>query len=151
VAVVASMGAPKQKPKDRYFGRDALFGSSAFARKVETVVTITLTDADNGDSVRRYTVFPRNGRVEDLYMCWSPAGLVLVDKPAEKVNENTALYRMGLNVLAAFKPGDQVVYSPGFGPEATFYRWRKQAVKDGKLVYHRGAYFVARRGEAKPN
>ncbi|MGB9071461.1 MAG: hypothetical protein WCC22_02235 [Terriglobales bacterium] len=151
VAVVASMGAPKQKPKDRYFGRDALFGSSAFARKVETVVTITLTDADNGDSVRRYTVFPRNGRVEDLYMGWSAGGLTLVDKPAEQVNENTARYRMGLNVLAAFKPGDQVVYSPDFGPEATFYRWRKRAVKDGQVVYHRGAYFVARASDTKPN
>jgi hypothetical protein len=151
VAVVASMGAPKQKPKDKYFGRDALFGSSAFARKVETVVTITLTDTDNGDSVRRYTVFPRNGRVEDLYMGWSANGLVLVDKPAEPVNENSAMYRMGLNVLAAFKPGDQVVYSPDFGPEATFYRWRKEAVKAGKVLYHRGAYFVARRDEPKPN
>jgi hypothetical protein len=151
VAVVASMGAPKQKPKDKYFGRDALFGSSAFARKVETVVTITLTDADNGDSVRRYTVFPRNGRVEDLYMGWSANGLVLVDKPAEQVNENSAAYKMERNVLAAFKPGDQVVYSPDFGPQATFYRWRQQAVKDGKVVYHRGAYFVARKDEAKPN
>jgi hypothetical protein len=151
VAIVASMGAPKQKPKDKYFGRDALFGSSAFARKVETVVTITLTDADDGDSTRRYTVFPRNGRVEDLYMGWSVNGLVVVDKPVEKVNENTAGSKMERAVLAAFKPGDQVVYSPDFGPEATFYRWRKQAVREGKVVYHRGAYFVARKDEAKPN
>ena len=94
MSIVASMGAPKRNPKDKYFGRDALFGSSAFARKVETVVTITLTDADDGDSVRRYTVFPRNGRVEDMYMGWSTNGLVLVDKPAEKVDENTAASRM---------------------------------------------------------
>jgi hypothetical protein len=151
VAIVASMGAPKQKPKDKYFGRDALFGSSAFARKVETVVTITLTDADDGDSTRRYTVFPRNGRVEDLYMGWSVNGLVVVDKPVEKVNENTAGSKMERNVLAAFKPGDQVVYSPDFGPEATFYRWRKQAARDGKVVFNRGAYFVPRKDEAKPN
>jgi hypothetical protein len=145
------MGAPKQKPKDRYFGRDALFGSSAFARKVETVVTITLTDADDGDSTRRYTVFPRNGRVEDLYMGWSANGLVLVDKPAEKVDENTAAGRMERAVLSLFKPGDQVVYSPDFGPQASFYRWRKQAVGEGKVVYYRGAYFVARKDETKPN
>jgi hypothetical protein len=151
VSVVASMGAPKQKPKDKYFGRDALFGSSAFARKVETVVTITLTDADNGDSARRYTVFPRNGRVEDFYMGWSANGLVLVDRPSEKVDENTAAYKIERSVLAAFKPGEQVVYSPDFGPEATFYRWRKQAVRERKVVYNRGAYFVARREEPKPN
>jgi hypothetical protein len=151
VAVVASMGAPKQKPKDKYFGRDALFGSSAFARKVETVVTITLTDVDNGDSARRYTVFPRNGRVEDLYMGWSANGLVIVDKPAEQANENSAAYKMERNVLGVLKPGDQVVYSKDFGPEANFYRWRKDAVREGKVVYNRGAYFVARMCEKKPN
>jgi hypothetical protein len=151
VAIVASMGAPKQKPKDKYFGRDALFGSSAFARKVETVVTITLTDADDGDSARRYTVFPRNGRVEDLYMGWSANGLVVVDKPLEKTDDNTAAGRMGRAVLAMFKPGDQVIYSPQFGPEATFYRWRKQAVHDGDLVFNRGSYFVAQPVERKPN
>src|SRR3984885_15512870 len=129
VAVVATMGAPKQKPKDRYFGRDALFGSSAFARKVETVVTITLTDADDGDSTQRYTVFPRNGRVEDLYMGWSANGLVVVDKPADKADMNSATGRMGRAVLTKFKPGDQVIYLPELGPETTFYRWRKQAVR----------------------
>jgi hypothetical protein len=151
VAVVASMGAPKQKPKDRYFGRDALFGSSAFARKVETVVTITLTDADDGDSTRRYTVFPRNGRVEDLYMGWSANGLVVVDKPVDRSEENTATNRMGRAVLAKFKPGDQVVYSAEFGPEATFYRWRKDAVRNGTVTYNRGAYFVTLEVEKKPN
>lgn len=151
VAIVASMGAPKQKPKDKYFGRDALFGSSAFARKVETVVTITLTDADNGDSARRYTVFPRNGRVEDLYMGWSANGLVVVDKPTEKADDNTATGRMGRAVLAKLKPGDLVMYSPEFGPEATFYRWRKEAVRDGRLTYNRGSYFVAQDVEHKPN
>jgi hypothetical protein len=151
IAVVASMGAPKQKPKDKYFGRDALFGSSAFARKVETVVTITLTDADDGDSARRYTVFPRNGRVEDMYMGWSANGLVVVNKPTEKADENTAAARMERNVFSTFKPGNQVVYSPQFGPEATFYRWRKQAVRDGSLVYNRGAYFVTQEEEKKPN
>jgi hypothetical protein len=143
IAIVASMGAPKQKPKDRYYGRDALFGSSAFARKVETVVTITLSDADDGGSTRRYTVFPRNGKVEELYMGWSTNGLVVVDKPAEKTEDNSAVARLGQRVLAHFKPGNQVVYIPDFGPEATFYRWRKQAAKDGIVTYHRGAYFVA--------
>ena len=151
VAVVASMGAPKQKPKDRYFGRDALFGSSAFARKVETVVTITLTDADDGDSTRRYTVFPRNGRVEDLYMGWSANGLVVVDKPADKADMNSATGRMGRAVLTKFKPGDQVIYLPELGPETTFYRWRKQAVREGVLVYNRGSFFVAQEDERKPN
>ena len=39
VAVLGTVGSPKQRGKDnKYFGRDALFGSAALARKVETVV-----------------------------------------------------------------------------------------------------------------
>jgi len=47
VAVLASVGAPKQKGKDRYYGRDALFGSAALARKVETVVLMSLNNEED--------------------------------------------------------------------------------------------------------
>ena len=83
-------------------------------------------------------------------MGWSDKGLVVVDKPAEK-EKDSAVRRLARRVLAAFGPGDQVVYSPDFGPETTFYRWRKQAVKDGILVYHRGAYFVAQKIKVEIN
>src|SRR5262249_43359910 len=36
VCVLATVGMPKMRGDDRYHGRDALFGSSALARKVET-------------------------------------------------------------------------------------------------------------------
>jgi hypothetical protein len=151
ICILGTVGSPKQKGKERYYGRDSLFGSQALARKVETVILIELTDREDGNSSRGYDVMPRNGRAEKFYLQWEPAkGLVLAAKP-ETVPENTAMYRMATNVLAAFKPGDQVVYSPDFGPEAGFYRWRKQAAKDGKLVYNRGAYFVAKASESKPN
>src|ERR1700674_1718319 len=64
IAIIGSVGAPKQKgqEKDKYYGRDSLFGSAAFGRKVETVVLISPTDADDGNSVRQYSVLPRNGK-----------------------------------------------------------------------------------------
>ena len=147
----ASMGAPKQKPKDKYFGRDACLASPpAFARKVETVVTITLTDADDGDSARRYTDFPRNGRVEDLYMGWSANGLVVVDRPPEKTDTNTDACRMGRAVLAALKPGDcDLLARVRAGSKVL--PLEKASRYEGEVVYNRGAYFVSRRDERKPN
>jgi hypothetical protein len=151
IAILATVGSPKQRGKDnKYSGRDTLFGSSALARKAETVVLMQLHDEDDSNSVRVCTVLPRNGRAEKLYFEWQSKGLCLTTKP-EELPENTALYRMGLNVLAKYKPGEQVVYSAELGPETTFYRWRKQAVQEGKLVQSGGAYFVAQRVEPRPN
>ena len=84
VCVVGTVGSPKMKGDDRYFGRDALFGSSALARKAETVILISLTNREDGDSVRQYDVMPRNGKTEKLYMKWDASqGLVLTEKPAD--------------------------------------------------------------------
>jgi hypothetical protein len=58
ICVLATVGSPKMKGDDRYHGRDALYGSSALARKVETVFLISLTNREDGDSVRQYDVMP---------------------------------------------------------------------------------------------
>jgi hypothetical protein len=150
VAVLGTVGSPKQKGKDKYHGRDALFGSSSLARKVETVVLLELHNSDDPNSVRRCTVLPRNGRAERLYFEWQANGLVLTQE-LEEVPENSAMYRMELNVMAKYKPGDMVVYSAELGAETTFTRWRKQAVKDGKLVYNGGRYFRPPERDNKPN
>ena len=150
VAVLGTVGSPKQRGKDKYFGRDALFGSSALARKVETVVLLELHNADDPNSVRRCTVLPRNGRAERLYFEWQHNGLVLTAEP-QAVTEETALTRMERSVFAKYKPGDVVMYSPELGPEATFYRWRKQAAKDGKLACSSGCYYVPHADHSKPN
>ena len=84
VCVIGTVGSPKMKGDDRYFGRDALYGSSALARKVETVILISLTNREDGDSARQYDVMPRNGKTEKMYMRWEPSqGLVLTEKPAD--------------------------------------------------------------------
>lgn len=146
VAVIGSVGAPKQKGKDKYFGRDALFGSSALARKVETIVLIALTNLEDDNSVRSYTILPRNGRAERLYMDWKDGALRLTEKPETAdttTKESTAFARMRSNVLGKFKAGDPVTYSLDLGAEKTFYRWREYAVSQGLIVLSDGKYYVS--------
>jgi hypothetical protein len=85
-------------------------------------------------------------------MDFTAGELRLVDKPTDiEKPENTALSRMEVNVLAKYKPGEIVVYTDELGPEATFYRWRKMAAKQGKLTYSGGIFYLPRRVENKPN
>ena len=68
--------------------------------------------------------------------------------------EQRKLDFVGLGELLADEEASdpqQVLYSPDFGPEATFYRWRREASKSGKVVYHRGAYFMGKEPEKKAN
>lgn len=150
VCVLATVGAPKMRGDDRYFGRDALYGSSVLARKVETVIMISLTDKENADSVRLYDIYPRNGKMEKLYMKWEPTeGLVVTEKPPEtepvkKVSKAQA--HMARNCFHKFKPGDEVVYCSELGANATFYRWRDDAVDIGTVVKHGGKFYMAASG-----
>jgi AAA domain len=152
VCVIGSVGSPKQKGKDRYFGRDAFFGSAALARKADTMVSIEWTDPENTNSARSYSIMPRNGPSVRLYMEWRDHGLCIVDKPEPKVEakDSRAFGLMKLNVFAKYKLGEQVVYSPDLGAERTFYRWREYAVGKGWIVQHAGAYFRSPE-VAKPN
>ena len=67
----------------------------------------------------------------------------------DAVTEETALTRMERNVYAKFKPGQPIMYSSELGPEATFYRWRKEAGKAGKLAYSGGLYYRPHAQECK--
>lgn len=141
VAVIATVGAPKEKTAEgrdteRYHGRDALFGSAALARKAETVVLISKTDMDDENSPRQYSVLPRNGRAERFWMSFTDGHLCLVDRPEPKERErNGPPSKAGLlrlNVLAKFKPGERVIYSPELGAARdTYYNWLKAAVAEG--------------------
>ena len=151
VCILATVGSPKMKGDDRYFGRDALYGSSVLARKVETVVLITLTDRADADSVRQYDIYPRNGKMEKLYLAWEPSkGLVVTEKPPEPEPERKAVSKamahMARNCFHRFKPGDEVVYSPDLGANGTFYRWRDDAMDRGLVVHHSGKYYMAASG-----
>lgn len=151
VCILGTVGSPKQKPDDRYYGRDALFGSATLARKVETIVLISLTDFKDGNSPREYCIMPRNGPEERIYLRWDrdAGALVQCDKPepvAEEKKLSPAMLRMAQNCFHKFKPGDEVLYCPDLGAASTFYRWRDQAVADGRVVNHSGRYVMAASG-----
>lgn len=150
VCVLGTVGAPKMKGDERYFGRDALYGSSALARKTETVILISLTNREDADSVRQYDVMPRNGKSEKMWMKWEPgAGLVVTEKPAEPEPEqrvSIAMRHMAQNCFHKFKPGDEVIYSKDLGAHSTFYRWRDGAADTGLVVHHGDGYYMAASG-----
>lgn len=141
VAVLATVGSLKQRGKDnKYFGRDALFGSAALARKVETVVLMQLHDENDPNSVRRCTVLPRNGRAETLFFEWQADGLCLTAEP-QAVPELRAIDRMEQRIFAAVQPGEEVRYQPGFGNRNLFYECKNRLLKDGKLTRSNGKYY----------
>jgi len=150
VAVIATVGAPKEKTAEgkdteRYHGRDALFGSSALARKCETVVLISKTDVADENSPRQYSVLPRNGRAERFWMKWADGELTLVDQPPPKEPGRKPVKAglLKLNILAQFKPGDRIVYSPLLGVSRGFYYdWLKVGVADGIVEHRAGAYWI---------
>jgi putative DNA primase/helicase len=146
VAVLATVGAPKQKGKDRYYGRDGLFGSAALARKVETVVLMSLHNEEDPNSVRRCWVLPRAGRAEVMYFAWGADGLMLTEKPDDVQDDRSANARMTSAVQAAFKPNEPVVWKPSLGSERTFYRWRKWALEHRLLVQNGGKVYLAATG-----
>jgi hypothetical protein len=141
VAVVGTVGSPKQRGKDnKYFGRDALFGSAALARKVETVVLMQLHNEDDPNSVRRCTVLPRNGRAETLFFEWQAEGLVLTAEP-QAVPELKAIDRMEQRIFQVVQPGEEIKYQPGFGNRNLFYEWKNQAMTQGKVTRSNGKYY----------
>jgi hypothetical protein len=151
VCIIGTVGSPKQKPDDRYYGRDALFGSASLARKVETIVLIALTDYKDGNSPREYCVMPRNGPEERIYLKWDRAAgaLVQCEKPEPVEDEkktSPAMLRMARNCFHKFKPGDEVIYGADLGAVATFYRWRDQAVLEGRVINRNGKYVLAASG-----
>jgi len=143
VAVLGTVGSPKQRGKDnKYFGRDALFGSAALARKVETVVLMQLHDENNPNSVRRCTVLPRNGRAETLYFEWQSEGLVLTAEP-QAVEEVRAIDKMEQRVFGVVNPGGEIRYQPGFGNRNLFFDWKNRAMEQGKVTRSDGKYYRA--------
>jgi hypothetical protein len=125
VAVLGTVGSPKQRGKDnKYYGRDSLFGSAALARKVETVV------------------LPMNGRAETLFFEWQTEGLCLTTEP-QAVPELKAIDRMEERIFNAVQPGGEIKFQPGFGNRNLFFAWKDKAMKQGKVTRSNGKYYRA--------
>lgn len=142
VAIVSTVGSPKQKENDRYAsGRDQFMGSVAFGRKSETCISIENT---SDATVRKLNVMPRNTAKEEFFFTWTDAGLTLTTEPIElekRTDERSALGRMEANVFAATRIGEELRYSQKFGPPATFFRWRKVAQAEGKVTVSGKKYY----------
>jgi hypothetical protein len=83
IAIVGSVGTPKQKLKDSYIAkRDNIIGTTIWGRKVETVVCLQYLDGDDTDSKRLLFILPRNG-VPEIYKMVMDGGRLIVDLSAD--------------------------------------------------------------------
>ena len=143
VAVIATVGSPKQKGKDKYTGRDALFGSAALARKSETIVTVGWTDDDDPNSVRKVVVMPRTGQSETLFFTWLNGRFDQTKEPQAVVNVGSDFNRNITKAVAArFTNGEPVTYMPSFGSDRTFDRWKRWAADNGIIRKVKNRWFV---------
>jgi hypothetical protein len=143
IAIIASVGSSKEKTAEgketeRYHGRDVLFGSVVWGRKAETIVLISKTDPDNENCPRQYSVLVRNGWGERFWMDFHDGELHMVAQPEPKERKysgppsRSSLVR--LNVIAHFKAGERITYSPGLGASSnTYYKCLKEMTAEGKV------------------
>jgi hypothetical protein len=143
VAVIATVGSPKQKGKDKYTGRDALFGSAALARKAETIVTVGWTDEDDPNSVRKVVVMPRTGQSETLFFTWLDGRFDLTREPQAVLNVGTDANRNLTKAVAArFAGGQPITYLTSFGSDRTFDRWKRWAADNGLIRKMKNRWFL---------
>jgi hypothetical protein len=143
VAVIATVGSPKQKGKDKYTGRDALFGSAALARKAETIVTVGWTDDDDPNSVRKVVVMPRTGQSETLFFTWLNGRFDLTKEPQAVLNVGTDANRNMTKAIASrFAGGQPITYMPCSGSDRTFDRWKRWAADNGLIRKVKNRWFL---------
>ena len=84
ISVIATVGMPKMKPKERYTApRDRAFGSSAWARRADTVVDITV---DEETQCRDVQILSRTGPVQRVTLAFEN-GLLVPREPKIVVRE----------------------------------------------------------------
>lgn len=88
VAIIGSVGCPKMKPRDRYASlRDTVFGSAAWARKVETIMTLQKSEGHDTDETTLLTVLPRNAKHEIYKLKFEGGRLVKAPPEAPDASE----------------------------------------------------------------
>ena len=106
----------------------------------------SLHNQEDPNSVLRYWVLPRAGRSEVMYFRRSTEGLVLTEKPEDVQDDHSANARMMSAIQAAFGPNEPIEYRPPLGPERTFYRCKKWAIKRKLLVMSNGRAYLPASG-----
>ena len=145
VAVLATVGAPKQKGKDRYYGRDASSAARLLRARLRRLCSCRCVTRKTRTACAGVGL-PRAGRAEVMYFGWSAEGLVLTEKPDDAQDGHSAHARMMASVQATFKPGEPIVWRESLGPSATFYRWRKWALERRLVVQSNGKLFLPATG-----
>jgi hypothetical protein len=88
-AIIATVGMPKMKPKERYTApRDRAFGSSAWARKADTVVDITVDEEEH----------PRYGQIRRVQVLSRTAGVQKIDMGFDKTTRRLVVVEPAIAV-----------------------------------------------------
>jgi len=93
-----------------------------------------------GDAYILVQVLPVPG-AHRAYLRYKQAPKAPSSRPARK--EADALARMTEAVRATFMPHETIRYRPSLGPESTFYRWRKWALRARVLVTSNGKTYLS--------
>lgn len=133
LCVLATVGAPKAKgeDKDRYHGRDGLFGSAAWARKADTVVVLSLHNAKDPNSVRVCWVLPRDAKADRRFFTWVDGKFVECDEPDGETESVGSNHKILANARRLFGT-DPLTHTSALGcSRATYYRWLEWAKDHG--------------------
>ncbi len=118
IAIIGSVGSPKQKMKDRYvLTRDQVLGSIGWGRTVETIGFMSLVDTENADSIRKVIWLPREGKSEAYHFTFDEKGHFVethIDSVSEPEGvEETRKAQIDyedymIRILTAMEPGTRV-------------------------------------------
>ena len=86
-------------------------------------------------------------------MGFADGALVLVDRPEPEEREYNVPRKRGsvvrLNIIAQFKPGERIVYSPELGAgEKTYYKCLKEMIGEGFVEKRADGFFYRTRTAA---
>jgi hypothetical protein len=85
VAILGSVGSPKQKGRERYaLARDQVIGTVFWGRMCSTILHIGLTNEQDPDSVRRVRTLPRKGRSESVWFSFEAGQLAFTDRAPDE-------------------------------------------------------------------
>jgi len=143
IAIVGSVGSPKQKVGEGYVAkRDSIFGSQVWGRQSETIIAMQYPEGDDTDSRRVVSGLLRNGHAEKYKMVYKGGRLVIdngVFNETSSVSPEVAWFRTAPNwfTIADVKKALRM-------SQATAYRCVEDAFTKGVLKTKR-----VKNGEAR--
>lgn len=145
IAIIGTLGCPKLRKHEQYeMQRDAIFGSVAWGRKVETIVYLELSNKKNSNSPRRCYVMPRNGPTEEYLLVFDNGQLVESQMPENPIPLKDISESKFYKYLEPLQPGARLKWSleAGIG-KAYFYREVNKAVELGLCFRQDHAFYKA--------